>query len=141
MGALSTPSAGIAEAGEQGEADNDHGGAEQLAAGDSLPCQDVSEGHREDHCGDEQRLNDREPAPIERRSLQDDADSLQGEPEQPHALRRQAEERSRMTERDVGEVQCGPLPERRRKREDNRSGEREDCGFSIHRRAQATRLS
>jgi hypothetical protein len=78
--------------------------------------QEVSERERPDDGGDEQRLDDRDTATVERGGLENDADDLRGEAEEPDPLREQHEKRRRASDGDGGEAQRRLLPERRGER-------------------------
>jgi hypothetical protein len=54
-----------ADEGEHGQPDHRDGGTDHSTAADSLPRDEEPEGHREDHQGDEQRLDDRQPTAVE----------------------------------------------------------------------------
>src|SRR5262249_38754694 len=99
---------------------------------DRLMRQEVAERESPDHGRDEQGLNDRDAAPIERRRLQHDADDLRGETEQPQPPRQEHEQRSRMPEGDSGEAERRLLPEGRRERKAEGREESEHRCRSVH---------
>ena len=103
------------------------GRAEDVAARDHLVREEVAERHGPDDRRDEQRLDDRDAAAVERGRLEHDADGLRDEAEEPGAVPDQTEQRSRAPGLDA-ERERGPLPQGGREREGNRGDDREDCG-------------
>ena len=127
FGALVVASGRVAEVGVEAEPDHDHDRADHLAATDVLLRQEVAERQREDDRRDEQRLDDRDPATIERTRLEDVAGEERERSEQPPRLPDEAQERLRVGERDLREVERPLLLQRCRKREEERRDECEDC--------------
>ena len=68
---------------------------------------------------------------VERRRLEDDADDLRDEAEQPDAAAEQAHERPGPPGLDA-ERHGGPLPQRRREREGDRGHDGENCCYLVH---------
>ena len=66
----------VGEEGEHPEADDDDRGAEHDPPGDLLAGEEIAERQRPDHRRDEERLDDRDAPPVERRPLQQNTDDL-----------------------------------------------------------------
>ena len=115
---------------EHGEPEHDHDCAADLATPDALVRQQPAEREREDDRGHEQRLDDREPAAVERARLEHVADEQRRGAEQPHALADEPYERHRVRERDSVEVEGALLLERRGDREQEG---RHECERGRHR--------
>ena len=132
VGRVVDPGRGIAERGEPDQADDDDRGPEDLASPDRLVREEVAEREGPDHRRDEERLDDRDAAAVERRRLQHDADDLHEQPEQPDPLPEEHSERQRVPEGDALEAQRRLLPERRGEREAHGRGQREEGGDVVH---------
>ena len=85
-GASSTPGSRIAETGEDRKPDDDDPRSEHLPSEDLLTGKEVAERNRPDHGRDEQRLYDRHPTTIERRSLEHNPADLRAQSQKPHPL-------------------------------------------------------
>ena len=118
----------VAEVDEQREADEDHHCADHLAAPDVLLRQHVAERQREHHGGDEQGLDHREAAAVERGGLERVAGEQRQRSDQPHLLAEQPDEGLRICERDRREVERALLLQRRREREQECGDECEGFG-------------
>ena len=128
FGAVSFPVAGSPKYGVEAEPDDDHQRADHLATTDVLPRQEVAEREREDDGRDEERLDDRDPAAIERACLEDIAGEKCERPEEPPRLPDETHERLRVGERDRREIERPLLLQRCRKRKEERRDECEDFG-------------
>ena len=126
FGASSRPPDGISERGEEREPEDDDARAEDLTTTDVLSGQEVAEGEREHDGRDEQRLDDRQPSPVERSSLRQIPDEERDGAEEPPLLLDEPDQRHRVSQRDLVEVEGTSLLERRRERKQKRRHEGQD---------------
>ena len=89
-----------------------------------LPGQPRAERQREDDAGDQQRLDDRQPAEAERRRLGDEAERVGGDPDQPDRPLRHLHEQAGARPLDRS-FEAGALLKDGAEREEERRGEGE----------------